>query len=69
MKGKKNNWKLERASVHKADAKRPKSNKYSHNDGEKRPAPHTRTKVWVGGYIRKNGQRVEGHFRYPASAK
>ena len=55
-------WKLERASVHKG-GKRPRSNKYSHSDGDQRPAAHSRSKVWVGGYTRSDGTEVRGHFR------
>lgn len=64
MTSKGRNWKLERASVHIKGSSRPRSNKYSKSDADKRPAPHTRSKVWVGGYTRANGRRVEGHFRF-----
>lgn len=60
---KKSNWKLERASVHHAGAKRAKSNKYTKSDSHPRPAPHSRSKVWIGAYTRRDGIRVEGHFR------
>lgn len=63
MKNAKRNWKLERASVHRKGASRPKSNKYSKSDGDQRPAPHSRSKVWVGAYTRSDGRKVEGHFR------
>lgn len=69
MRGKRSGWKIERASVHKSGANKAKSNKYTKSDDDERPAAHSRTKIWVGGYIRKNGQRVEGHFRYPSPSK
>lgn len=64
MKAKKrSSWKMERACVHVKGASRPRSNKFSGGDQDTRPAPHTRKKVWVGGYTRADGRRVEGHFR------
>ena len=63
MRPKKTNWKLERASVHRKGASRPKSNKYSKHDSDVRPAAHSRSKVWVGAYTRSDGRKVEGHFR------
>lgn len=65
MKTNKRNWKLERASVHHKSAARSKSNKYSKSDNEDHPQPHSRMKVWVGAYTRRDGRKVEGHFRYP----
>jgi hypothetical protein len=56
-------WKLERASVHVKGKSRPRSNKYSNSDPTERPAPHTRQKVWVGGYTRADGVKVKGHYR------
>ena len=56
-------WKLERASVHIPGQSRPRSNKYSHSDSHKRPAPGTRVKCWVGGYTRSDGVAVRGHYR------
>ena len=56
-------WKLDRASVHKQGQARPKSNKFSASDGDKKPAPGTRQRVWVGGYKRADGSKVEGYFR------
>ncbi len=64
MTAKRGSWKLERACVHLKGMSRPRSNKYSGGDQDQRPAPHTRSKVWVGAYKRANGTRVEGHFRY-----
>lgn len=64
MNTRKRNWKLERASVHRKTASRAKSNKYSGSDSDERPEAGNRSKVWVGSYTRKNGQHVEGHFRY-----
>ena len=64
MAAKLGSWKLERASVHRKGATRARSNKYSGGDDDVRPAPHTRSKVWVGSYKRADGRRVEGHFRF-----
>lgn len=63
MSGKRSTWKIERASVHRGGS-RAKSNKYTKNDADDRPAPHTRSKVWIGSYTRADGRKVEGHFRY-----
>lgn len=63
MTAKRGSWKLERASVHHPGEKRARSNKYTKHDSHKRPAPHTRAKIWVGGYTRRDGRHVEGHFR------
>jgi hypothetical protein len=60
---KRSGWKNERASVHRAGAKRAKSNKFSKTDTTRRPAPGSRSKVWVGGYTRADGTVVAGHFR------
>jgi hypothetical protein len=54
---------MERASVNRAGAARAKSNKFSGGDNDQRPAPHSRKKVWVGGYTRADGVAVEGYFR------
>ena len=59
-------WKLERASVSRRGADRPRSNKYSKSDQTKRPAPHTREQVWVGAYIRSDGTKIKGYFRATA---
>ncbi|MDY3559649.1 hypothetical protein R5W23_000660 [Gemmata sp. JC673] len=56
-------WKMERASVSVPGKSRPRSNKYSDGDADQRPAPGTREQVWVGGYTRANGTKVEGHYR------
>lgn len=56
-------WKLERASVHHKNVARPKSNKYSKSDNDQRPAPRRRKKIWVGGYSKIDGTRVNGHYR------
>jgi hypothetical protein len=56
-------WKLERASVHHGNAKRPHSNKYSTSDSHEVPAPGTRERFWVGGYTKANGTHVAGHYR------
>jgi hypothetical protein len=59
-------WKLERASVNRQGKDRPRSNKYSKSDQTKRPAPHSRDQVWVGGYTRADGTRVKGYYRETA---
>lgn len=56
-------WKMERASVTVEGKKRPRSNKYSGSDSTKEPPPGTREQVWVGGYTRADGSKVEGHYR------
>lgn len=59
-------WKLERASVSVPAKSRPRSNKYSGGDTGEKPAPGTRERVWVGGYTRADGTKVEGHYRATA---
>jgi hypothetical protein len=54
---------MERASVHKSNRSRPRSNKYSKSDSDERPRAGERGRVWVGGYQRADGTRVEGHYR------
>lgn len=56
-------WKMERASVTVKGKSRPRSNKYSHSDSDQRPEPGSRSRVWVGGYTRGNGQKVSGYYR------
>jgi hypothetical protein len=56
-------WKLERASVSQANMARPRSNKYGPSDGGEAPAPHSRQRVWVGGYTRADGRAVKGYYR------
>ena len=55
-------WKLERASVHVTGKARPRSNKYSDGDAGPKPAGE-RERVWVGGYTKQDGTRIEGHYR------
>ncbi|NUP06760.1 MAG: hypothetical protein HOW73_11960 [Polyangiaceae bacterium] len=57
------NWKLERASVHRKGASRPRSNKYSGSDSKSRPPVGSRSRIWVGGYTRSDGTTVAGHYR------
>lgn len=47
------------------DGAEAKSNKYSGSDSthDRRPAPHRRSRVWIGGYTRADGTRVKGHYR------
>jgi hypothetical protein len=56
-------WKLERASVTQRGKDRPRSNKYSKNDTTDRPVAGSRQRVWVGGYTRQDGTKVDGHYR------
>lgn len=56
-------WKLERASVHVKGRSRPRSNKYCSSDQDKKPGPGERSRVWVGGYTRRDGVKVAGHYR------
>lgn len=56
-------WKMERASVNRQDRSRAKSNKYSKNDGDQKPEAGSRKRVWVGGYTRADGTKVEGYYR------
>lgn len=59
-------WKMERASVSVPGKSRPKSNKYSGGDASKTPAPGSRQQIWVGGYTRADGTKVEGYYRATA---
>lgn len=56
-------WKLERASVTVKGKSRPRSNKYAKSDTTKEPAPGDRSRVWVGGYVRADGRKVQGYYR------
>ena len=56
-------WKMERASVSVEGSERPRSNKYSGSDSAKEPAPGERQRIWVGGYVREDGTKVEGYYR------
>lgn len=60
-------WKLTRATVHKKlhanESPATRSNKYSKHDHDEKPKAGTRSRVWVGGYTRVDGTRVEGHYR------
>lgn len=56
-------WKMERASVTITEGKRPRSNKYAGSDSTKEPASGERQRVWVGGYVRADGKKVEGYYR------
>lgn len=68
MAGKRGSWKNELASVDRSTSRRPRSNKYSRSDTtrERRPAPGARDRIWVGGYTRADGTRVEGYYRATA---
>ncbi|MFO0852487.1 MAG: hypothetical protein U0871_28590 [Gemmataceae bacterium] len=56
-------WKLERASVTTQGRDRPRSNKYSGGDTTTPPPSGSRDRVWVGGYTRADGVRVDGYYR------
>jgi hypothetical protein len=59
-------WKLERASVSESGKSRPRSNKYSGGDSDRKPAAGSRQKVWVGGYTRADGTKIKGYYRATA---
>jgi hypothetical protein len=46
-------WKKERTT----------GRKYSGGDADKKPAPGERKRVWVSGYTRADGKKVEGYYR------
>jgi hypothetical protein len=54
---------MERASVNVKGKARPRSNKYSASDSKEEPAAGTRERVWVGGYTRADGTKVNGYYR------
>jgi len=54
---------MERAGVNRQNRSRSKSNKYIKNDGDRRPESGSRKRVWVGGYTRADGTKVEGYYR------
>lgn len=56
-------WKMERASVRRQNRSRPRSNKYRPEaDLGARPAPGSREFYWRGGYRRRDGTYVRGHY-------
>lgn len=56
-------WKQERASVSTAGG-RTRSNKYRAGaDSAAAPSAGSRQRFWVGGYVKRDGTRVPGHFR------
>jgi hypothetical protein len=59
-------WKQERASVNTTGRSRPRSNKYSASDSHPTPPPGERQRVWVGGYTKADGTKVEGYYRATA---
>ncbi|HEC65585.1 MAG TPA: hypothetical protein ENI23_09835 [bacterium] len=64
--GKRKSWKGERASYSKVGKKRYRSNKYRTKtgaDSSKRPAAGARKRYWVGGYVKRGGIKVKGHYR------
>ena len=62
-------WKMERASVNVPGKKRPRSNKYSGSDAGRQPAPGERERIWVGGYVRSDGMKVNGYYRSAAQPR
>jgi hypothetical protein len=58
MANKKGTWRKERASGNS------KSNKYrpAPSDQSKRPARGSISRYWCGGYTRKDGTHVKGHY-------
>jgi hypothetical protein len=56
-------WKLERASVDVRGKERPRSNKYSDSDSGTKPGAGERERIWVGGYTKSDGTKVEGYYR------
>ena len=56
-------WKMERASVRRRGAKSARSNKFSGGDVSGPPRKHSRKRIWVGGYRRRDGVKVEGYYR------
>lgn len=62
-------WKGERASYSKVAKPNYRSNKYrtiSGADQGKKPKSGARKRAWVGGYVRKGGVKVKGHYRKTA---
>ena len=57
-------WKGERASVHESGLPHPRSNKYRPRpaDNTTRPSVGSTTRYWRGGYTRKDGIQVRGHY-------
>lgn len=62
MASRNNSWKMERASVDVRGKSRPRSNKYRKSDQDEKPAG-SRSRVWVGGYTRSDGTKVEDYYR------
>ncbi len=52
-------WKKERTT----------GRKYSGGDRDTTPPPGERDKVWVSGYTRADGKKIEGYWRANADAK
>jgi len=65
---KKNNssgsWKKERASTSNKKNSKSRSNKYrpAPSDIDKRPVSGSTSRYWRGGYTRKDGTKVKGHY-------
>ncbi len=52
-------WKKERTT----------GRKYSGSDADAKPASGERDKVWISGYARADGKKVEGYWRANPDAK
>lgn len=59
--GGRSSWKSERAGVNRRGASRSRTNKYSGGDSKSQAGD--RSRIWVGGYKRSDGTRVEGYYR------
>jgi hypothetical protein len=61
---KRGSWKMERASIHRKGSSCPRTNKYRPRpaDTTSRPTAGSTTRFWRGGYHRKNGTYVRGHY-------
>ena len=57
-------WKKERASSTNQKTSKSRSNKYrpEPSDSDKRPAAGTASRYWRGGYTRRDGTKVKGHY-------
>lgn len=57
-------WKKERASSTSKSGSKSRSNKYRPEpaDTSKRPEAGTGTRYWRGGYTRRDGTKVKGHY-------
>lgn len=54
---------MERASVRQKKTGKVRSNKFSGGDTGGPPKKHSRKRVWVGGYRRRDGTKVKEYYR------